>query len=157
MDPLIKLYFERAENEIVLSEMIFKVSSDEKQKEFLKIGKDFTFYSAVINHSYYSIFYCAKAYLLSKGIKVKMPKEHKNAYRAFANFVKRGIVDKELLKIYEDAMIKADSLLQIFKAEKGKRGLFTYEKLPQANKQPAFESLENAKKFFKSVYNITSV
>ncbi|MBU4241820.1 MAG: hypothetical protein KKA65_05035 [Nanoarchaeota archaeon] len=64
--------------------------------------------------------------------------------------------DVELLKIYEEMLIKADSLLHIFKHEKNKRGKFTYRKLPQANLEPAKESLENAKYFFKHINMLCS-
>lgn len=60
----------------------------------------------------------------------------------------------ELLRIYEKILIKADTLLHIFKHEKGKRGKFTYRELPQANKEPAKESLDNAKIFFKHIYTL---
>ena len=56
--------------------------------------------------------------------------------------------------IYQDALLKAESLLKIFKDEKWKRGHFTYHKLPQANKEPAQESFDNADKFFKVIYNL---
>ena len=113
--------------------------------------KEDTYYSAVISHSYYSIFYAAKAYLLLKGVKTKAPEEHKKTYNEFKKLVLQGIVDKELLAIYDDIMIKADNLLGIFKTEKKKRGTFTYQKLSQANLEPAKESLENAKTFLKHI------
>ena len=60
-------------------------------------------------------------------------------------------VDKELLNIYEDIIVKADILLGIFKVEKKKRGEFTYQRLSQANLEPANKSLENAKTFLKHI------
>lgn len=156
MDSLTKLYLERAENELVLAEAILSLSSKEEIKAILKIEKDMTFYSAVISHSYYSVFYCAKAYLLSKKIKVKSPNEHKKAYNEFKKFVDQGILQKELLELYKEVLIKADTLLDIFKSERKKRGQFTYEKLPQANRQPALDSLDNAKNFFKHIYSLLS-
>jgi len=48
-----------------------------------------------------------------------------------------GILDVNLLTIYKKMMVRADQLLQIFKDEKWKRGHFTYETIPQANKDPA--------------------
>ncbi|MBU2633637.1 MAG: HEPN domain-containing protein [Nanoarchaeota archaeon] len=158
MDPLVKIYLERAENELILSETLFKISSDSSlQNEILRIDNSITFYSAVISHAYYCIFYCAKAYLISKEIKTRVPEEHRKTFVEFSRFVKGGILDEELLKIYENVLTKAESLLDIFKREKKKRGQFTYQKLPQANKQPAFESLNNSKKFFKSIYNILNL
>ena len=51
-------------------------------------------------------------------------------------------------------IIKAEELLGIFKIEKKKRSNFTYKKLNEANKNPALSSLNNAKIFFKHIYNL---
>ena len=48
-------------------------------------------------------------------------------------------------------IVRADELLQIFKDEKWKRGHFTYKTIPQANKEPAEESINNASKFIKNI------
>ncbi len=152
MDLNYSLYLERAENEIKLAEIIMSLSNDPGlQLNIFKIENSTTFFSAVISHSYYSIFYTAKAYLLKKGVKTKPPSEHKKTYKEFKKFVEKGIIDQELLKIYEEVLVKADNLLGIFKVEKKKRGEFTYEKLPQANLEPARDSLENSKLFFKHI------
>lgn len=156
MDSLVKLYLERAENEVVLAEAVVSLSSEDDLKSKLKIEKNMTFYSAVISHSYYAIFYCARAYLLSKGIKVKSPREHQKTYNEFGKLVKEGTVEKEFLELYKEVLIKADTLLDILKTERKKRGEFTYEKLPQANRQPALDSLGNAQKFFKHFYSLLS-
>ncbi len=108
----------------------------------------------MISHAYYCIFYAAKAYLAKKGVKTESPEEHRRTYEEFAKFVGRGIIDGELLKIYKKIMMRADTLLLIFKNEKKKRGDFTYQKLPQANKEPAEESIGNAKTFYKHIFNI---
>ncbi|MBU0760375.1 MAG: HEPN domain-containing protein [Nanoarchaeota archaeon] len=155
MESQIKLYLERAENEIVLSETLFKISSDEKiQADVFSIDKETTFYSAVISHAYYCIFYSAKSYLLSKGIKTKSPREHSKTYLEFKKFAEEGVLDKELLDIYDEEFSKAEILLKIFGEERKKRGQFTYEVLPQANKTPAKESIEHGQKFFKMIYNL---
>jgi len=76
-----KLYIHRAENEIKLAEIIFVISEELKiQKETFKVKEPETYFSAVIAHSYYSIFYGAKAYLIKKGIEVSAPEEHKKAF-----------------------------------------------------------------------------
>ena len=48
-------------------------------------------------------------------------------------------------------IVKADELLQIFKDEKWKRGHFTYQTIPQANKEPAEQSIKNAFTFIRNV------
>ena len=151
-----ELYLQRAENELVTAQMLFDISNNiDLQKEYFKLEKDFTFYSNVINHSYYCIFYSAKAILIREGIKTEAPEVHKKTLDAFETYmVKTGKLDVELLKIYKEMIIKADKLLGIFSKERGKRGEFTYQKLPQANKEPAKESLDNAYLFFKNINKI---
>src|SRR3989338_5503422 len=131
MNDEAKLYLQRAENELVTAQMLFEISNNPTlQKEQFKLEKDFTFYSPVIGHSYYSIFYSAKAILIKNEIKTEAPEVHKKM------------------------VVRADALLGIFSMEKRKRGEFTYQKLPQANKEPAQESLNNASFFFKNINKI---
>ncbi|MEK6918364.1 MAG: HEPN domain-containing protein [Nanoarchaeota archaeon] len=154
MDSLNTLYFQRSENELRLAQTIFRISEDKEIKSALNLG-DMTFYSAVISHSYYSIFYSAIAYLLSKNIKISEKQgSHQKVFFEFKKLVEKGIIDSELLVIYEEVKIKAESLLVILKEERKKRTDFTYEKIPQANKDPAQTSLNNANNFFKYIYNI---
>ena len=151
-----ELYLQRAENELVAAQMLFAVSSSPLlQKEQFKLEKEFTFYSSVISHSYYSIFYSAKASLIKIGIKTDAPEVHKKTLEAFERYlVKTGKLDVELLKIYQKIVVRAEDLLGIFSKEKGKRGRFTYQKLPQANREPAKESFDNASFFFKNINKI---
>ena len=131
------------------------LSQDNKIKSALNLIKDDTFYSAAISHAYYCIFYSAKALLLAKDIKTNFPEVHKKTLEEFKkNFVDTGILDIELLKIYNKMIIRADELLSLFKLEKQKRGRFTYQKLPQANLEPAKDSVEHALKFFKNINKI---
>lgn len=156
MNNISKLYISRAENELIAGKILNEVSMNPQlQKEQFKIETSFTFYSSVISHCYYCIFYTAKAILLNEGIKTDMPNVHKKTLKSFKKFlVQTGKLDKELFKIYEDMAIKADALLEIFSSEKGKRGRFTYQILPQANIEPARQSLENADTFFKTISKI---
>jgi len=151
-----QLYLQRAENELIAAQMLFEISSNPQlQKEQFKLEKDFTFYSPVISHSYYSIFYSAKAILIENNIKTEAPEVHKKTLEAFEKYlVSTGKLDMELLKIYQKMVVRADALLGIFSMEKRKRGEFTYQKLPQANKEPAQESLNNALFFFKNINKI---
>ena len=155
MDSDTKLYLERAQNELKLAGIIMQVSiNKDLQIKIPEIDKPDTYFSSVISHSYYSIFYTAKAYLMLKGVITKVPEEHKKTYNEFKKLVSQGIVDKELLRIYEEVLIKAEELLGIFKIEKKKRGEFTYQRIAQANLEPAKESLENAKTFLKHIYDL---
>ena len=154
MDSGSRLYLQRAKNEFNLSVIVMRISDDkEMQLSVFGMQAD-TYYSATISHAYYCIFYAAKAYLLLKGIKTEAPEEHRKTFDEFSKLVDEGTVDFELLKIYQNMLIKADTLLHIFELEKGKRGRFTYRRIPQANQEPARESIKNAQFFFKSIFEL---
>jgi len=149
MDSKVELYLKRARTEMNMAILLLKASSNELLNQF-GIPEDETFYSGVISHCYYSIFYSAKAMLLSKGIETKSPEVHKKTLDAFKEqFIDSGILDMELLMIYKKMIVKAESLLEIFRAEKKKRGDFTYNTIAQANIGPANESISNARTFFR--------
>jgi len=156
MDGLVELYLQRAENELIAAQILFEVSRNPSlQKEQFRLEKDFTFYSSVIGHAYYCIFNSAKAMLLTEGIRTYPPEVHSKTIEAFEKyFVNTGKLDVQLLNIYRKSIIQADQLLEIFSKEKEKRGDFTYQKLPQANMEPAEKSLERASLFFKSISRI---
>lgn len=152
MDSEYKIYLARAQNELNLAMIVLKISEDQKMQVEIFSMKEDTYYSAVISHAYYSIFYTAKAYLLFKGIRTSAPEEHRKTFDEFSKLVHKGVVDAGLLKIYQSMIIKADVLLHIFELEKGKRGNFTYKRIPQANQEPAQESISNAKVFFSNIF-----
>jgi uncharacterized protein (UPF0332 family) len=155
MDSMAKIYLQRSLNEISIAKLLLNVSENIKKKQEFQIEEDMTFYSGVISHAYYCIFYAAKAVLLTHGIKTEMPDVHKKTYEAFkAEFVDSGVLDIELLKIYRKMIVRADELLQIFKDEKWKRGHFTYQTIPQANKEPAEQSVKNSSAFLKNIKRI---
>ncbi len=155
MDLMIKNYLDRAENELVLSTSIKRLSDDGEAKKYFNIDQKFTFYNSVISHAYYSIFYSAKAMLLTKGISTSSPEVHKKTFDAFKeHFVDTGILDVKLLEIYKKLVVRADALLGIFKEEKQKRGDFTYKTIPQANQEPAEDSIKNAKIFLSNIKKV---
>lgn len=152
---MVEIYLNRANNEILLAQSVKRLSENLEDKQNFDLPTDITFYSSVISHSYYSIFYAAKAILLTKDIKTSSPKVHKTTFDKFKEtFVDTGILDVNLLTIYKKMIVKADQLLQIFKDEKWKRGHFTYETIPQANKDPADESLGHARTFFNNISKV---
>lgn len=151
MGSLADAYLARAGNELILAKINLEISTNDKYKEIFMIEKTRTFFNDVISQVYYSIFYAAKAFLLSKNIETKPPEEHKKTYEEFKKFVVNGEINKILLEIYETETIKAESLLKIFFSEKKKRGEFTYNLKSEANLPYANESLENAKKFISLI------
>ena len=150
MDSKVEMYSKRARSEIDSASILFRASGERNVKDVLSIGKEETFYSGVISHAYYAIFYCAKAMLLTKGVVTEPPEVHKKTFEKFkVTFIDSGMLDAKLLIIYRELIVRAETLLEIYKRERKKRGDFTYNTIPQANKAPAEESINHAKTFFK--------
>lgn len=152
MGSTVDIYLQRADNEILAAQSLKRLSEHPEDKTRFNLPAETTFYSGVISHAYYAIFYSAKALLLTKNIKTSAPEVHRKTFEQFKNkCVDTGILDVKLLTIYSRMIVRADDLLKIFMVEKKKRGRYTYETIPQANKAPADDSLKNARFFVSHV------
>lgn len=152
MDSEVKIMLDRADNEILAAKALKRLSEEQKVQQELNIPDKTTFYSSVISHSYYSIFYAARAYLLFKKIKLSSEQGiHQQVYFKFRNIILEEPAGKEILELYEGIKTKAEMLLGIFSDEKRKRKAFTYETIAQANKSPAEESITNASIFLSHI------
>jgi uncharacterized protein (UPF0332 family) len=151
MDSRALLYLERSHNELELANAVYKLSTNEQAKLLLEVTAESTFYSNVISTAYFAIFYAAKALLSQHGIMTDAPNEHAKTLEAFEQLAAKGGIDAELIRIYRQLIIRAETLLGIFRYERRKRGTFTYKRLPQSNQDPAAESLANAEKFCKNI------
>lgn len=89
MDTMVDALIKRADTEMMLAEKLKILSEEIEAKKFMKIPENVTFYSSVISHSYYAIFYAAKAILLAKDIKTSAPEIHKKTFEEF----KKNLVD----------------------------------------------------------------
>jgi len=157
MDSKIELFMQRAQDELLLAQTDMRISQEEDIKKILGILITKTFYHSVISHAYYAIFNGAKAYLCKKGIITTPPAEHRKTYEKFKEQVDTGHLDKELLDIYEDELMKASVLLRIFKREKRKRGKFTYNIKAAANIPYAQESITHAREFVSMIGELLKI
>lgn len=158
MDSKVNLFIGRAENEILAAQSLKRLSEEDSLKTEFNLPISTSFYSSVISHAYYSIFYSAKAYLMHKNVSLLSKQgQHQQVYFEFRKLVNKGVIETELLKIYEDIKGKAEVLLDILKTEKDKRTNFSYETIPQANKQPAQDSLDNAIFFISHIRALINI
>ncbi|MBN1156092.1 hypothetical protein JXA85_00605 [Candidatus Woesearchaeota archaeon] len=128
--------------------MLFDTSNDIELKEKFNLGNEETSYGGAISHSCYAIFYSAKAMLLSKGITTDSPELYKKTFDAFKKtFIDTGLLDMELLLIYKELIVRAEVLLGICREEKKKRGNFTYNTIPRANRNLLKSQLRMQRRF----------
>jgi uncharacterized protein (UPF0332 family) len=150
MDSKEEMFIRRAKSELDSAIILFNISEKKELKDIFELENESTFFSGSISHSYYAIFYSAKAMLSSIDIKTRSPDIHLKTLIEFErNFVLTGILDTRLLMVYKKMMVQAETLLEIYKEERRKRGDYTYNTISQANRKPAEESIKNAKEFLK--------
>jgi len=120
--------------------------------------KDFDGFLWVVNTSYYSMFYMARALLENEGIKIKTENSiHSVTFDAIiAFFYLNKKLEKRLLEDFAESMSeadqilgkqKADSLVEDYFFEKNKRGIFTYNTKEIVLKEKAKTSLKRATRF----------
>ena len=118
-----------------------------------------------INASYYSMFYMVRGLLESSGIKIKSDSAtqsiHQIVFQSLVYFFymnKR--LEKKLIEDFHEAILesgeilgkeKAKKLVEDYKSEKDKRGIFTYELGQIAMQNKAKTSLERAKLFNQEI------
>jgi uncharacterized protein (UPF0332 family) len=119
----------------------------------------------IINSSYYSMFYMARALLASEGIKIKTDLSiHMITFDALVHFFYlTGKLKKKLIEDFADAtneaaeilgQQKAKGLIEDYYDERKKRRDFTYEMGMTAMLNKAKTSLERARKFNEEIRKI---
>ena len=153
----VDFFIKNAEDSIDSAKALFELSTNHQKQESL----GFTSFNGllwVVNASYYSMFYMARALLENGGIKIKTDLSiHAVTFDAVIYyFYLTGKLQKEFLENFieakEDAAEllgkqKADELIEEYFFEKKKRGAFTYEMGAVLVKSKAKTSLERAQKF----------
>lgn len=122
----------------------------------------------IINSSYYSMFYMARALLANEGIKIKTNLSiHAITFDALVYyFYLTGKLEKKLIEDFAEAgkeaaeilgKEKAKELIENYFHEKRKRAVFTYEMGTIAMQNKAQTSLERAKKFSEEIRKILEI
>lgn len=152
MPALISLMVKKANNNLKLAKIILSISDKADAKESLGLSESDSFYDWAIITAYYAMFHITHALLATKEIKISKIRVHEATLYALAKyFILTKELEDEFFLIYEDAESKAEELFNSLSDEKEKRGRFTYERLPKANRLPAEESIKNASQFVRDI------
>ena len=160
----IDFFIKNAKDSLDSARILFDISIDEKSKNTLGIP-NFDGFLWVINSSYYSMFYMARALLESSGVKIKSDESiHFLVFNALVYyFYSTGKLEKHFIEDFEDAQEesseilgkeKAKEMISDYSNEKEKRAKFTYETGEIAMRSKAETSLNRAKKFNEEVRKI---
>lgn len=160
----VDFFIKNADDSVDSAKALFELSTNPQKQESL----GFTSFNGllwVVNASYYSMFYMARALLESNGIKIKADLSiHAVTFDAMVYyFYLTGRLQKEFLEDFietkEDAAEllgkqKADELMEDYFFEKKKRSTFTYDMGIVLVESKAKTSLERAQKFRRELKKI---
>lgn len=153
----IEFFLKNSKDSFESAKLLFEVSNSENLKKLTGF-QGFNGFLWVINASYYSMFYMARALLEKGGIKIKTDYSvHVVVFDALVyHFYLTGKIQKKIIEEFEEAgqdaseilgREKAKQLIDDYFNEREKRGRFTYEMGEIAMKNKAITSLERAKRF----------
>jgi len=154
-------FLSNAEKSLNSANYLFDLSTDKFMQE--KAGYiNFDGFLWVVNTSYYSMFYMARALLESEGIKIKSDLSvHLVTFDTLVSlFYLNGKLEKRLVKDFIDAKEeasellgkqKSDQLIENYYWEKGKRATFTYNTREIVIRAKAKTSLERARIFIEEI------
>lgn len=153
----VEFFLDNSKKSLDSAKLLYKVSTTKDLQEATGL-RNFDGYLWVINSSYYSMFYLARALLENEGIKLHSDLSiHSLTFDALVHFFyTSGKLKKKLLELYEEAkqeagelmgQQKANTLIEDYMHEKKKRGTFTYQMGLIAIKTKAKTSLDRATTF----------
>lgn len=157
-------FIQNARNSLDSAKILFDASTNERTKSLLGVP-DFNGFLWVINSSYYSMFYMARALLESIGVKIKTEEsEHSLTFNALVYyFYSTGRLERhfieDLANAQEESSVtlgreKAKEIISDYSSERDKRAKFTYETGETVMRGKAETSLNRAKKFNEEVRKI---
>lgn len=160
----VDFFLKNADDSIDSAKVLLELSTNPKKQQSF----GFTSFNGllwVVNASYYSMFYMARALLENGGIKIKSDLSiHSLTFDAVIYyFYLTGKLPKEFLEDFieakEDAAEllgkqKADELMEEYFFEKRKRGTFTYDMGVVLVKSKAKTSMDRAQKFRRELKKI---
>ena len=157
----IDFFINNAKDSLDSAKLLFKISTN-KELQSSTGFPNFNGFLWVVNASYYSMFYMARALLESEGVKIKADNSvHLVTFDALVYyFYLTGKIQRNLIEEFKEAgeeasetlgKDKAKTLIEDYSYEKDKRGRFTYE---IAIRNKAETSLNRAIRFSEAIRKI---
>jgi uncharacterized protein (UPF0332 family) len=160
----VDFFLRNADDSLDSANALFQLSIDSEKQRYMGFSS-FNGLLWVVNASYYSMFYMARALLENKGIKIKTDFSiHVVTFDSIIYyFYLTGKLQKEFLEDFIEAKEeaaellgkqKADELIEEYFFEKRKRSEFTYDMGISLVRSKAKTSLERAQKFRREIKKI---
>jgi len=141
-------YFKKARSNLVTMEILSKV---ENHKEILAIPKDHSTEEWIVVVAYYVMYMAAISLLAKIGLKSKSHTATSAALEEF--FVKKKLLDKTQLKIFENVRMKKEEI-ELLREVKDRREIAQYSVTKKTTREIAENTKSDAHKFVDNVEEI---
>ncbi len=160
----VEFFLTNAKKTLMSAHALYDLSTKKDMQDSFGYSQ-FDGYLWVVNTSYYSMFYMARALLENEGIKIKSEMSvHSLTFDAMIHFFyANGKLQKKLIEDFVESLEeateilgkqKADLLMEDYFFEKSKRAIFTYKTHELVIQSKAKTSLERAKRFNEEIRKI---
>lgn len=160
----VEFFMKNSAESLEAASVLYTLSTDKEKQKIFGLS-NFNGFLWVVNASYYSMFYMARALLENSGIQIKSEQSiHSVTFDAVIYFfyatgkLKKNLIERFIEANEEAADLlgreKADQLISDYFNEKSKRGTFTYETGAIVMMNKAKTSLERANNFNKEINKI---
>ncbi len=163
----VEFFLNNAKNSLDSAKVLYEISIRKDLKDIFGLP-DFNGFLWVVNSSYYSMFYMARALLENEGIKIKTDLSiHLVVFDALVYyFYLTQKLERRLIEDYAEAnkealealgKEKAKELIESYFYEKEKRSAFTYEMGVITMQNKAKTSFDRAKKFNEEIRKLIEI
>ncbi len=139
-------HMEKAGFNLVVANLLWNISEDEKLKKVHGLNPNFKCYESVIEAAYYAMYHAAMAAMASIGYRVR---SHEAAVWAlYYYYVHEGILEERLVGMLDKARSLKEEYVDMLAKGRQTRRIAAYE-VSEMSKDLAQELLSNTKNFVK--------
>jgi len=155
MKRLVGNFLEKARTNLTTMSILSAIKKNKKVIELLNIPEDYSPNEWIVTTAYYSMYLAALAALAKLGYKSKNHIATVLALEEF--FVKRGLLEKEILELIEKARLEVE-YIEMIKTAKDKREIAQYsptkktvDSVAEDIKKDAYEFVDRMEKLFEEI------
>ena len=139
---------EKARKNLITASILSEIEKNKEVRKLLKIPEDYSPGEWVVITAYYSMYMASVAVLASVGLKSK---NHDATILALEElFVKKGLLEKDILKMIKDAKLEVE-YIRMIRAAKDRREIAQYSPTKRTTRLLAEKTMRNAFKFVERI------
>jgi uncharacterized protein (UPF0332 family) len=146
-------FLEKARKNLITASILFQIEKEKEVRKLLRIPEDYSSNEWVVIAAYYAMYMASLAGLAKLGLKSKSHDATILALEEF--FVKKGLLENEVLEMIKDAKLEVE-YIKMIRIAKDRREIAQYSPTKQTTRFLAEKTMENAFKFVERIEDLIS-